>query len=92
MIYIVYLPYGQVLVGEYFVDGEDRGIRSGAVVRRWGTRGQGIGQIQMHGPTPETKLDPVGEVRWSYLGGEVMRLLCNQEAWAATKAQGWRNG
>lgn len=52
---------GWVWVGVISTEGDELVIRSGAVLRRWGTT-RGLGELT-GGPTAETVLDPCGEVR-----------------------------
>ena len=57
---IVILSYGWVLMGEYaFADGFIT-LTNASIIRRWGTT-KGLGQIALHGTTPDTILEPVGD-------------------------------
>lgn len=78
---IVVLQRGWVVVGDYTISGEEVVIENGSVVRRWGTT-KGLGEIAMKGPTPDTILDPIPELRVHRLG-VVFTLQC--------KANKWRN-
>jgi hypothetical protein len=69
-----------VLVGEYERDGLYIRVRNGAVVRRWGTAGKGIGHLASHGPTSDTVLDPEPPTEMHVLA-EVRSILCNPEIW-----------
>ena len=59
---IVILDRGHVLVGNVKVENDWIETTNASVIRRWGTT-RGLGEIAMGGPTPETKLDPIGTVR-----------------------------
>ena len=58
---IAVLDRGFVYIGYVETDGEWAYITKGHNIRRWGTT-RGLGEL-VNGPTPETKLDPVGRVR-----------------------------
>lgn len=60
---IVILQRGWVVVGPYQTDGEYAWIDEGAVIRRWGTT-KGLGELQRHGPTCSTVMDPIYGMRW----------------------------
>ena len=59
---IVVLDKGFVYVGNAECDGEWCVIRDARNVRKWGTS-DGLGQLALNGPQPETVLDKVGTVR-----------------------------
>jgi len=59
---IVILDKGFVLVGDARVDGDWVITENASIIRRWGTT-KGLGEIAKGGPTPSTKLDPIGTVR-----------------------------
>ena len=78
---IVICDRGWVVVGE--VDSEDPGelvVRFGAVVRRWGTTGEGIGALAAKGPLEMTTLDVFDEWRVER-SAVVGRLACRPGPW-----------
>ena len=68
-----------MVVGRFFRDGLTCYLDGASVVRSWGTT-RGIGELCMHGPTPQTVLDPVPRVEWHQLT-EVCKFHCNDEVW-----------
>ena len=58
---IVVLDRGFVYVGKVTVDGDWCCIENAKNIRVWGTT-KGLGEL-VNGPTPNTKLDAVGNVR-----------------------------
>ena len=79
---IVILDRGHVLVGNVKVDGDWIETTNASVIRRWGTT-RGLGQIAMGGPTPETKLDPIGTVR-SPIRALIGLVDCEAAKWPKT--------
>jgi hypothetical protein len=75
---IVVLQRGWVVVGMYSSSGSDVTIANASIIRRWGTD-KGLGQL-IHGPRPNTILDPAGTVRCNILG-VVATLDCEPSAW-----------
>jgi hypothetical protein len=59
---IVVLDRGFIYVGNVRHDGDWCVIENARNVRVWGTT-QGLGQLALEGPQPNTKLDAVGTVR-----------------------------
>ena len=59
---IVVLDRGFVYVGHTEITDEWCVIRHARNVRVWGTT-KGLGELALHGPLPNTILDPVGTVR-----------------------------
>jgi hypothetical protein len=55
---IAIVDHGFVYVGELEIDGKWCVVRNGHNIRRWGTT-EGIGQLALDGPQPETILDKV---------------------------------
>lgn len=45
-------------------------------IRKWGTTA-GLGQIALHGPTPDTVLDPVGIVVFDNPGSVLFTIECS---------------
>lgn len=76
---IVVLHRGWVVVGDYTISGEEVVIENGSVVRRWGTT-EGLGEIAIKGPTADTVLDPIPELRVHRLG-VVFTLQCTAKKW-----------
>lgn len=58
---IAVLDRGFVYIGNVATDGEWCYITNAWNLRKWGTS-RGLGEL-VSGPTPDTKLDPVGNVR-----------------------------
>lgn len=79
---IVILDRGHVLVGNVTVDGDWIETTNASVIRRWGTT-RGLGEIAMGGPTPETKLDPIGTVR-SPIRALIGLVDCEAAKWPTT--------
>ena len=59
---IVILTAGHVWMGDVVTDGEWVRVTNGNVVRRWGTT-RGLAQLAAEGPTPNTKLDMLGDAQ-----------------------------
>ena len=59
---IVIADRGFVYVGRMTWDGEFATIEDAKNIRYWGTT-NGLGELALNGPTPKTKLDPVGIAR-----------------------------
>ncbi|MDE3096883.1 MAG: hypothetical protein KGK07_12920 [Chloroflexota bacterium] len=77
---ILVLPRGWVVVGTLAYE-DDRVVRltDTSVIRRWGTTA-GLGQLALHGPQPETVLDPCGTVQ-AHPQAIVLRMAC-EDAWS----------
>lgn len=73
---------GWVHVGKYRRDGQQVTLERAQCIRRWGTT-KGLGQIAAEGPTPDTKLEPVGTLECHELA-VVHTLTCDASAWAKT--------
>lgn len=79
---IVVLQRGWVAVGKL-----DRSaapqlkLENASIVRRWGTS-QGLGELAMSGPQPNTKLDPAGTLEFHELA-VVTTFVTDAEKWAA---------
>ena len=56
---IVVVQAGWVLVGEVTEHPTHVTMHNAHVIRRWGTT-EGLGQLALSGPTPETQLEPSG--------------------------------
>ena len=59
---IVILTAGHVWIGDVVTDGDWVCIANGNVIRRWGTS-KGLAQLAAEGPTPNTKLDMLGDAQ-----------------------------
>ena len=53
---IAVLQRGHVAVGIYGQNGDIGGLSKAAIVRRWGTT-EGLGELAVKGPLPESRLD-----------------------------------
>lgn len=62
---IVILQRGWVFVGRFTKNGSDCVLENAHCIRQWGTT-KGIGEL-VNGPTPSTKLDGAGTVRFNEL-------------------------
>ena len=71
---IVVIESGWVVIGQV-KEYEDRiFIDDASVIRSWGTK-VGLGEIALRGPTPETILDPCGQVE-CYKKAVIMQIPC----------------
>lgn len=77
---IVVLQRGWVYVGEVTQVGDEYFIRNGACIRNWGTT-RGLGEIASGGPTANTKLEPVPEVRF-HEAGKIFMIVAEVQLWA----------
>ncbi len=77
---IVVLHRGWIVVGNVSTSENEVLVEGGHVIRRWGTT-EGLGEIAIKGPLPQTKLDKIPTLRVHCLG-VVLTLDCNQEKWA----------
>lgn len=59
---VVVVDRGFVYVGQTEVDDQWCVIRNARNIRHWGTK-NGLGELALHGPQKETKLDECGTVR-----------------------------
>ena len=75
---IVVLDRGFVYVGKVTVDGDWCMIENARNIRVWGTT-KGLGEL-VNGPTPNTKLDAVGNIR-APLRAVISIIDINGEAW-----------
>ena len=60
---IIVLQRGFVTIGRVEHEGQELVVREAAVLRRWGTRGLGLGHLATSGPTNDTVADPCGTFR-----------------------------
>lgn len=63
---IVVLQRGWVAVGDFSQEGTQCTLANASIIRKWGTT-NGLGQLAESGPTPNTKLDPAGTMRFHEL-------------------------
>lgn len=75
---IVVLDRGFVYVGKVTVDGNWCMIENAQNIRVWGTT-KGLGEL-VNGPTPNTKLDAVGNVR-APMRAVISIIDANGDAW-----------
>ena len=83
---IIVLQRGWVVVGHYWRDGQQAGIKSGANLRRWGSQSgerRGLGAM-CSGPTDETVMDAMPMPTDWHVLTEIMSMSVDQDAW--TKA------
>ena len=76
---ICVLDKGWVLVGQLEKDGDEYLLINGYVIRRWGTT-EGLGELAMKGPLPNTKLEKLPLVKFCK-NQVIMILSCNEEKW-----------
>lgn len=76
---IVVLDTSWNVVGELEKDGDDFLLTNGSVIRRWGTT-QGLGEIAVKGPLPETILDPLPLTKFNK-DRVVMIIDCDETKW-----------
>lgn len=77
---IAVLQRGWVYIGEVTQSGDDYLILNGACIRRWGTT-KGLGEIASNGPTDNTALEPVPEVKF-HEAGKIFLMGANESKWA----------
>lgn len=77
---IVILHRGFVFVGDVSSEGEYRVIRNAQNIRKWGTN-NGLGELALRGPLPDTILDKAGTVRYHHLA-EIGAIDCDENHWA----------
>lgn len=76
---IIVLHRGWIVVGNVFTSQDEVLVEGGHVIRRWGTT-EGLGELALKGPLPETKLDKIPTLRVHKLG-VVLTLDCAQDRW-----------
>ena len=77
---IAVLQRGWVYIGEVSQHGDDYTIKDGACIRRWGTS-KGLGEIAKGGPTANTELESVPEVKF-HEAGKVFLIKAEDSKWA----------
>lgn len=76
---ICILERGWVLVGHLEKDGDEYILINGNVIRRWGTT-EGLGELAIKGPLPETKLEKVPLVKFN--GRQlIFTISCDDSKW-----------
>jgi len=76
---ICVLLSGWVLVGNLERDGDEYILTQGSVIRRWGTT-EGLGELAMKGPLPETKLDKTPLVKF-HKTQMIFSISCDESKW-----------
>jgi hypothetical protein len=67
------------VVGDVETDGDFYLIFNGSVIRRWGTT-NGIGELAMNGPLPETVLDSIPLMK-AHKDQVIFTLNCDESKW-----------
>ena len=70
---------GWVFVGDDVSTTDEVKLKNAFCIRRWGTT-NGLGQLALEGPQPETILDPIGEFSTHPLA-VIGRIKCNEDVW-----------
>jgi len=76
---IVVLDRGWVMVGQLEKDGDEYLLINGHVIRRWGTT-EGLGELAMKGPLPETKLEKIPLVKF-HKNQLIFTISCDEAKW-----------
>jgi len=76
---ICVLERGWVAVGQLERDGDEYILVNGSIIRRWGTS-EGLGELAMKGPLPETKLDKVPLMKF-HKNQLIFTLSCDEQKW-----------
>lgn len=76
---IAILQRGWVYIGYVTQIGDDYTLKDGACIRRWGTS-KGLGEIAKAGPTANTELEPVNEVKF-HEAGKILLMGVNECKW-----------
>ena len=76
---IVVLDRGWVMVGQLEKDGDEYLLLNGHVIRRWGTT-EGLGELAMKGPLPETKLEKIPLVKF-HKNQLIFTISCDEAKW-----------
>lgn len=77
---IVILQRGWVMVGYLKKDESACTLTKASVIRQWGTT-NGLGELAMNGPRPNTKLDPCGGVVEFNDLTIVAAISCDESKW-----------
>jgi len=76
---ICVLDKGWVLVGQLEKDGDEYLLINGCVIRRWGTS-EGIGELAIKGPLPDTKLEKIPLVKF-HKRSLIFTVSCEESKW-----------
>jgi len=76
---IVVLERGWIMVGILEKDGDEYLLLNGRIIRRWGTT-EGLGEIAIKGPLPETKLDKIPLVKF-HKNQLIFTINCDESKW-----------
>jgi hypothetical protein len=76
---ICILERGWVLVGNIEMNGDEYTLTDGHVIRRWGTT-EGLGELAMKGPLPDTKLEKIPLVKF-HKDQLIFTISCNESKW-----------
>ena len=76
---ICVLERGWVLVGNLDKDGDEYFLTNAKCIRNWGTS-EGLGELALKGPLPETKLDKMPLVRF-HKNQLIFTINCEESKW-----------
>lgn len=76
---ICVLDKGWVFVGQLEKDGDDYLLINAQCIRRWGTT-QGLGELAMKGPLPETKLEKTPLIKFNK-SQLIFTISCDESKW-----------
>lgn len=76
---ICVLERGWIMVGQLEKDGDEYVLLNAKVIRYWGTT-QGLGELAVKGPLPNTKLDPIPLVKF-HKSQLIFTICCEESKW-----------
>jgi hypothetical protein len=76
---ICVLDRGWVMVGQLEKDGDEYLLINASVIRRWGTS-EGLGELAMKGPLPNTKLEKTPLVKFNK-SQLIFTISCDESKW-----------
>ena len=76
---ICVLERGWVMVGQLEKDGDEYLLINANVIRRWGTT-EGLGELAIKGPLPDTKLDKIPLVKFNK-SQLIFTISCDESKW-----------
>jgi hypothetical protein len=76
---ICVLDKGWVFVGNLDKEGDEYFLTNSFVIRRWGTS-DGLGELALKGPLPETKLEKTPLVRF-HKNSLLFTISCEEDKW-----------
>ncbi|HMG15527.1 MAG TPA: hypothetical protein VK590_08780 [Saprospiraceae bacterium] len=76
---ICVLERGWVMVGHLEKDGDEYLLINGHVIRRWGTT-EGLGELAMKGPLPETCIEKTPLVKFNK-SQLIFTISCDESKW-----------